>query len=116
MVTIALRQTSHLLYLLRKTGRLGINLLGVHQEQLARDFAQDGIDRFSTVAWAEDHGLPLLRGGIGWIVCDSVRLVRGGDHELVVGQVVHAEHVKSLPLVYRERQFGTFINHRTKEG
>lgn len=107
LVTIALHQKSDLLRLLRRTRRVGINLLSVHQEQLARDFAHDGVDRFSTAVWAEDHGLPMLHGSIGWVVCDSVRLVRGGDHDLVVGQVVHARHMHGPPLVYHERRFGT---------
>ncbi|MBE3016053.1 flavin reductase family protein [Microbispora sp. NEAU-D428] len=109
LVALALDRRSALLRTLRRAGRVGINVLTADQERLARVFARTDVDRFAGVAWTEDHALPRLAGQGGWIACEVVDLVRGGDHLIVVGHVLHAVPASAPPLVYHERAFGTAV-------
>ncbi|TQS19102.1 flavin reductase family protein [Microbispora sp. KK1-11] len=109
LVALALDQRSALLRTLRRSGRVGINILTADQERLARVFARTDVDRFTGVAWTEDNALPRLVGQGGWIACQVVDIVQGGDHLVVVGHVLHAVPASVSPLVYHNRTFGTAI-------
>lgn len=108
LVTVALNRRSNLLRMLRKTRKLGINILGRHQEQVAKAFAHEGADRFSSVSWTEDRGLPCIDDSAGWVVCDVTQLIRGGDHVIAIGCVTHATRTSTPPLIYHDRLFGTW--------
>jgi flavin reductase (DIM6/NTAB) family NADH-FMN oxidoreductase RutF len=107
LVTVAFDNKSALLGRIRQSGRFGINLLGHGQDDLAMLFARRGVDRFRDTPWRNHRGLPRLDGAAGWIVCDLVRDVAGGDHQLLFGLVTCASHSQLPPLIYAHRTFGT---------
>lgn len=88
LVSVMLADTSTTWARVKDCDRFGVQLLGAHQTELARRFAQPG-DRFAppTVWQPGPHGVPLLDGCLGWLVCSSHRQVRLGDHHLLVGGV-----------------------------
>ncbi|MDP9373763.1 MAG: flavin reductase family protein [Chloroflexota bacterium] len=66
-----------------------VNILAACQEDLARQFAQKGVDRFAGVVYTEDQtGAPILPGALGYFDCRMVMRHQGGDHTIVVGEVV----------------------------
>jgi flavin reductase (DIM6/NTAB) family NADH-FMN oxidoreductase RutF len=107
MVSVALDRRSTLLAKVRASRRFGVNILGQRQDDLAVTFARHGADRFSAADWRIDHGLPRLADAPGWVVCDLTRVVPGGDHLLLLGTVTHAVALRTAPLVYGHRVFGT---------
>ena len=107
LVMVALDRTSDLLPIVRESGLFGINLMSHGQDELALTFARKGRDKFAGVSWREDHGAPRLVGASGWLACEVLELVHGGDHEIVVSLVIAAEPIEGAPLVYHRRQFGT---------
>ncbi|UNO42644.1 flavin reductase family protein [Streptomyces sp. MST-110588] len=109
MVSVALDRSSGVLGRILTTGRFGVNMLAHGQDELARTFARRVPDRFaaSKVPWRYDHGLPRLTGAPGWLVCRLRSAVEGGDHLLLLGEVVHVRTVRAAPLVYSHRTFGT---------
>jgi flavin reductase (DIM6/NTAB) family NADH-FMN oxidoreductase RutF len=107
LVTVALDQHSALLARIQQTGRLGINVLGSADDELALRFASGGTDRFAGVGWSLAQGLPRLDGAAGWAACDLRQVVDGGDHRLLIALVGHAESYPVPPLVYGHRTFGT---------
>ncbi|MGW5640979.1 flavin reductase family protein [Streptomyces sp. NPDC003832] len=111
MVLIALDHGSSLLSVLQRTRRFGLNILGAGQDDLATTFARKGTDKFAGVAWQEDAGLPKLFGTIGWLACEVAQLVEGGDHMVVMGTVLSADHQDGAPLTYHRRLFGTHTAH-----
>src|SRR5262245_20087411 len=54
-----------------RAGRLCVNLLADGQEELARQFARSGTDKYAGVRWAPsaDTGSPVLEGALAWIDC-----------------------------------------------
>ena len=107
MVTVALDHASAALARILATGRLGVNVLGQAQDDLAMAFARRGADRFDGVDWYHDHGLPRLAEAPSWLVCELAQAVEGGDHLLLLGSVTHAQTTVAAPLIYGHRTFGT---------
>lgn len=107
MVLVSLDAGSDLLALVRETGRFGVNVLGSDQSALALAFARKGSTKFDGVPWSDEQGLPRLAGAPGWLACEAQQFVTGGDHVVVLGDVVGAEVVAAPPLTYHARGFGT---------
>ena len=105
LVLVSLDRTSRLLAMIRTTGRFGINVLEHGQQALATRFATKHDNKFADVAWSMDHGLPRIHGAGSWIACQLENLLEGGDHEIVVGLVEHAEQRARNPLLYQHRTF-----------
>jgi flavin reductase (DIM6/NTAB) family NADH-FMN oxidoreductase RutF len=113
MVVVALDRTSDLLAKVRLTRRFGINVLAVSQDRLAKQFAGKGRDRFAGVTWSVADGLPRLADAIGWLACQAMAFLDGGDHILIPAHVQTAKATPAPPLAYHRRAYGThsgFVN------
>jgi flavin reductase (DIM6/NTAB) family NADH-FMN oxidoreductase RutF len=89
-------------------GRLAVNLLAEDQEQLARQFATPGIDKYAGVGWtpSRETRSPILDGGLAWIDCEIADRYPGGDHLIAVCRVLDLEARDDLrPLIYYESGF-----------
>jgi flavin reductase (DIM6/NTAB) family NADH-FMN oxidoreductase RutF len=107
MIVVSLDCASQMLARIRAVSRFGVNVLSHDQADIARIFARKGSEKFASVRWVPDHGMPRLDGAASWLSCSAARLVDGGDHVLVLGVVEAAEVTDRLPLTYRARSFGT---------
>jgi len=96
LVSVMLADTSTTWARVKDCQAFGVQLLGAHQSELARRFAQSG-DRFaSPTAWRYGpHGVPLLDDCLSWLVCSPYRRTRLGDHHLLVGAVEWVCHGSS---------------------
>ncbi|WP_174187272.1 flavin reductase family protein [Nocardia barduliensis] len=114
MVLVALDKGSDTLTHIIDSRAFALNVLAVEQQDIALAFAKKGgTDKFADVVWHWDRDLPRLPGSAGWIACRSERFVDGGDHVIVLGEVVAAEHRDCDPLTYRRRTFGTHSSFTT---
>lgn len=107
MVMIALDERSDLLALVRRSWQFGVNILASGQPALASRFAGKGAGKFDGVPWTTAGGLPKLAEATGWLACECVSFVPGGDHTVVLGRVVEAAGSPADPLIYYRRVFGT---------
>jgi flavin reductase (DIM6/NTAB) family NADH-FMN oxidoreductase RutF len=107
LVGVCLRRGSRLLDLIQARGVYGVNLLAEYQSEIAVNFATQRSDRFASVRWAEDHGLPRLNDCAAWLACDVESVIGAGDHDIVVGRVTDAHCSATPPLIYSHHQFGT---------
>ncbi|MGY1602480.1 flavin reductase family protein [Geodermatophilus sp. SYSU D00815] len=107
MLLVALDRGSELLARLAVGRPFGVNVLGAGQADLAAAFARKGPDRFAGARWVTDTGAPRLTGSPGWLACTVAQLVDGGDHVVVLGDVVRAAAADGPPLTYHARTFGT---------
>jgi flavin reductase (DIM6/NTAB) family NADH-FMN oxidoreductase RutF len=74
---------------IREAERFCVNVLGHHQRELAVSFARKGTDRYEGVALEErEGGPPRLAGAIAHVDCRIWAEHPGGDHTIVVGEVV----------------------------
>jgi len=85
----------------RAASHFGINVLAEDQRALSDRFARKGHDRFEGVAWEPgETGAPMLPGVLAAIECAVHRIVPMGDHDILVGEMVHARVRDGQPLLH----------------
>ena len=110
LVAFNIAHTSTTWPLLRTVRRLGITVLGAHQQRECRQLSAPG-DRFATLGWrAAAHGGVFLDESSAWLDCSIEREVPAGDHTIVLLQVhdLDANH-DVAPLVFHSSQFRELI-------
>jgi 3-hydroxy-9,10-secoandrosta-1,3,5(10)-triene-9,17-dione monooxygenase reductase component len=89
-----------------------VHVLASNQDALAARFAQRGIDRFEGLALGRGHaGLPLIEGAAARFECRTAFQYEGGDHVIVVGEVLAYEHWEREPLVFKRGRFALAVGH-----
>jgi flavin reductase (DIM6/NTAB) family NADH-FMN oxidoreductase RutF len=88
--------------------KFAVNILGEHQEELSRLFAQKGADRFGQAEWHVGvGGSPVLHDVLAYIDCEFWAEYDGGDHIIVVGRVLDLGVTHDAgPLVFFRGQYG----------
>jgi flavin reductase (DIM6/NTAB) family NADH-FMN oxidoreductase RutF len=78
-----------------------VNILSSEQEQLARRFAIEEIDRFEGVGFSRaQSGIAVLDDVVAVIECRRTTLYDGGDHTIILGEVVAGRAENRKPLLY----------------
>ena len=78
-----------------------VNFLSEHQEDVSRRFATKGIDKFAGLKWqAGKNGAAIIDGVLGYVECKIAQCYDGGDHTIIVGQIVHADAKGERPLLF----------------
>ena len=92
----------------------GINVLAEEQRALSDRFARKGQDRFDGVPWQPGvTGVPLLPGVLAAIECAVHRIVPMGDHDILVGEMVHARVGEGEPLLHFSGRYRVPTKHNS---
>ena len=86
-----------------------VNILGAHQEGIANHFAGADTDpEHEFIEWKEAGEAPRIAGSIACIGCKTHEIHDGGDHWIVVGEVValHREDEGKEPLLFHAGSYG----------
>ena len=84
-------RSSATLWAVRRSGVFSVNVMGEHQVELARRFADRCDDPFDGVRWKPGpRGCPHLVAAVAVLDCEVDQVLTVGDHELVVGRVAAA--------------------------
>jgi flavin reductase ActVB len=106
LVLVCVDRNAIILEHFRSSPYFGINILSAGQRQLSDQFAGRGYDRFQGVEWyAGQTGVPLLPVVLATIECSLWDLVTAGDHDIVIGEVLHANCQDGDPLVFYSSQY-----------
>ena len=74
---------------IRSSGAFCVNVLGVDQGEVCRQFSVPGGRKFEGVEWRPGAtGSPILSGSVAWVDCRIEQVLDSGDHQIVVGRVV----------------------------
>ncbi len=84
-----------------------VNVLAEDQAALARRFAEPNADRFDGAGISRGmHELALLDGAVATLQCAIVDRHRGGDHTIIVGEILAATAVEDgRPLIYQRGEY-----------
>jgi len=95
---------------MREAGRFCVNILADDQEDVCRQFATPGADKFAGIGWKHGGGgAPLLHGVLAWLDCELVEVLGEGDHDVAVARVLDLAVVREgRPLVFYRGGYGTF--------
>jgi len=85
-----------------EASHFAVNVLQTGQQPASIRFSTRDEDRFGTTPWScGEAGAPILKNSLGVFECERHAVYDGGDHHILVGQVVKASFDASLdPLLY----------------
>jgi flavin reductase (DIM6/NTAB) family NADH-FMN oxidoreductase RutF len=101
LVLTCVDKTASIYPTLFETDHIGISILGEHQENSSRRFADKDADRFDAREIQRgEHGVALLRDAHAHIEARIVARHDAGDHTIFVAAVEKAEALGGRPLLY----------------
>lgn len=85
-----------------RASHFAVNVLQTHQQPASIRFSTKDQDRFGATPWSPgEYGPPVLRDSLGVFECAAHAVHEGGDHHIVVGEVLRASFDSTLdPLLY----------------
>ncbi len=106
LVLWSLGKTAKSLNAFRESGHFAVHVLSCHQQKLSNAFAKSGEDKFAGVKWAPGAlGSPILDEFAAKFECRTVHQYEGGDHIILVGEVISFEQKDVPPLVFHGGQY-----------
>jgi flavin reductase (DIM6/NTAB) family NADH-FMN oxidoreductase RutF len=95
LIALGVKRDSRLHELIRRTGRLALMTLAADQKAIAQDFFKPTVREGQTLNGhpfvpSPTFGLPLLTELPYWLEAEVRHLYEGGDHSLVVAELVEA--------------------------
>jgi len=88
-----------------------VNVLGGHQRELSKRFAERRADRFDGVDWSPGvTGAPVLDGVVAYLECRRYRDIEAGDHMILLGEVVRFDRDSHPPLVFHQGDYATLAH------
>jgi 3-hydroxy-9,10-secoandrosta-1,3,5(10)-triene-9,17-dione monooxygenase reductase component len=111
LILVCLDKLSQTRSLVHASGSFVINILSSDQEEIARAFSLPGTKPFDQLSHrpARD-GAPVFDGVIAWLECKTIRIVEGGDHDVIIGEVVACDANEGEPLLYYDQDYRSFKN------
>ena len=101
LVLICLANGAHTTAAVQAKGWFVVNILEERQAELSKRFAQPDEDRYAGVNFTlNEYNLPVLSGCVAHLVCRVHRIDPGGDHIIVVGEVVKVGLREAAPLLF----------------
>lgn len=85
-----------------RASHFAVNVLQTGQQPASIRFSTRDQDRFGTTPWSTgEAGAPILKDSMGVFECERYAVHDGGDHHILIGQVVKATFDAQLdPLLY----------------
>jgi flavin reductase (DIM6/NTAB) family NADH-FMN oxidoreductase RutF len=88
-----------------------VNVLAASQADVARHFARPCCDKFAGIAHVQHAtGIPVLAECAAYLVCRTWNTYDGGDHLIIVGEVIDGAANGVKPLVFGLGAFCTLSN------
>lgn len=85
----------------RQASSFAINILADDQAAISQQFASAQEDRFAAVDWhSSSLGMPLINGAAATLDCNVWSRYPGGDHEIIIGEVIYLADAEKTPLLY----------------
>jgi flavin reductase (DIM6/NTAB) family NADH-FMN oxidoreductase RutF len=110
LVSFCIDNRSTNLNLFKKNRFFSLNILNEEQIDLAQGFATPK----NTKKWQIEpyflgnHGSPIFENSLGFFECKKHRIIKAGDHHIVIGQIVDFAKIQNKnPLLYNQSKFCT---------
>lgn len=98
LVLFCVHRDSRALTAVEEAGAFAVNILAADQKKLCRAFAARDTARFAGLAHRSGAtGTPLIADSLGYLDCRVHAIVPGGDHAIVLGEVVDLGLLREEP-------------------
>lgn len=109
LVTFSVATTSTSWPKIRPGGYFSASVLADRQHYVCRAMSSRQGDKFAGVDWGESaEGCPQITGAHAWIDCRTVQELEGGDHLIVIAEVLRLQAGHGTPLIFHRGQLGTY--------
>lgn len=110
-ILVCLDKTSRTRALVCDSDSFAVSILASDQEAISRAFAHSGPKPFEGLSHKRAAGgAPLFDGALAWLECDRVDVVDGGDHDIVIGEVMACSAADGDPLIYFDRTYRALLD------
>lgn len=111
LVLVCLEQRAHSYEAFMQAREVAVSILAAGQGDLAWHYAKKSDDKFAgqQVERGELTGLPLIPGATVHLECRVYERLPGGDHTIIIGEVLRAAVHNDTPLLHFNRQMGRFV-------
>lgn len=83
-----------------------VHILAADQEDMSNRFARRGEDKFGGLVLERGPGdIPLLDGCSARFKCRTAYVYEGGDHDIIVGEVLEFDHSDKKPLLFHRGKY-----------
>jgi 3-hydroxy-9,10-secoandrosta-1,3,5(10)-triene-9,17-dione monooxygenase reductase component len=94
------------------SGHFAVHVLAANQEELSNRFARSGEDKFSDVEWSKGElDSPVFTNHAALFQCKTKHQYEGGDHIILVGEVVSFDARDEAPLLFHA---GRYVERRPR--
>jgi flavin reductase (DIM6/NTAB) family NADH-FMN oxidoreductase RutF len=109
LLLVCISNVSATLAAIRAAGAFAVNIMANEQQALAQRFSGRVEAKFTGVAWESGAlGLPLLAGALAYAECRLADTCVGGDHTILIGEVLAAGARDAAPLLYFRGSYGAY--------
>jgi flavin reductase (DIM6/NTAB) family NADH-FMN oxidoreductase RutF len=116
LVSVCIAHTSTTWPTLRRASRMGISVLGDHQEAASRQLSSRTAERFDGLDWrSTTEGALLVSGAAAWFDCSLCREIPAGDHDIVLLRVHDLGAAEIMPLVFHGSTYRQLGGHETSD-
>ena len=106
LILVCVGSGARFLEAINSSEHFGVNVLGEAQRALSERFAGSGYDRFDGVTWNPGvTGVPVFPGVLASMECARFTTFTAGDHEILIGKVLHANWREGEPLIHFGSQY-----------
>jgi flavin reductase (DIM6/NTAB) family NADH-FMN oxidoreductase RutF len=104
LVAVGVKGSAHTTAVMKKSGAFALNFMTDEQRKQAGAFGQKHAKVGDKLADQAHHpgaatGSPILEGGLGYLECRITGWLAGGDHDIVLGEIVAAELANDAALM-----------------
>jgi flavin reductase (DIM6/NTAB) family NADH-FMN oxidoreductase RutF len=110
LLLVCVNEHSTSLDAVKEAGSFVVNILASTQQEVAQQFATRAGDRFQGIRWRPGPitGAPVLDGTLAFAECRLVETCTGGDHVILMGEILGADAHEAEPLLYFRGRYGTY--------
>jgi flavin reductase (DIM6/NTAB) family NADH-FMN oxidoreductase RutF len=109
LLLVCISNVSATLGAIRAAGAFAVNIMANEQQALAQRFSGRVEAKFTGVAWEPGAlGMPLLGGALAYAECRVADTCAGGDHTILIGEVLAAGARDAAPLLYFRGSYGAY--------
>lgn len=97
-------------------GHFAVHILAYDQEELSNRFSRRGEDKFAGLDLERGPGgVPLLKGCAARFKCRTAYRYEGGDHDIIVGEVLEFDHFDKSPLLFHRGKYSAIASGASGE-
>lgn len=110
LLLVCVSKHSSTLDIIKEAGSFAVNILSTEQQETAQQFATRRDGRFGGIRWraGAETGAPILDGSLAYAECRLRDTCKGGDHVILMGEIVAGEANEAEPLLYFRGRYGTY--------